>query len=92
MLAPLKMYMLLMGGGGEGNHDPYQSNASSTQRRQFPALFLVNFKRDGIDSITLFCGLAKDREVSSSVHRAKIRLTLNVARRPDSRMQTVGRK
>lgn len=59
---------------------------------QFPALFLVNFKRDGIDSITLFCGLAKDREVSSSVHRAKIRLTLNVARRPDSRMQTVGRK
>lgn len=44
---------------------------------------LVNFKCDGADSIRLFCGLAKNREVSSSFYRAKIRLILNVPRRPD---------
>lgn len=79
MLAPLKMYMLLMEGK---NHDPYQSAASATQRRGSPALFLlVNLKCDGADNITLFCSLAKDREASSSFYRAKIRLILNVARR-----------
>ena len=89
MLAPLKMYMLLM----EGKKIVILIRALPPQpETPFPMLLLVIFKFDGADSVTLFCGFSKRLRSRWFVLQGEIRLAVNVTKRPDSRRKMLGKK
>lgn len=88
MLAPLKMYMLLM----EEKIVILIRALPPPPETPFPMLLLVIFKFDGADSVTLFCGFSKRLRSRRFILQSEIRLAVNVAKRPDSRRKMLGKK
>lgn len=89
LLAPLKMYMLLM---EEKKIVILIRALPPPPETPFPMLLLVIFKFDGADSVTLFCGVSKGLRSRWFILQREIRLAVNVSETRFKKGKMLGKK